>query len=159
MKRDQGGQATVEFALVIPLIAMMLLLIVQAAVVVREQVMLINGVREAARAAAVDPSADISGIARSASGIASMSVSSSNDGTNITVTGTAEVPIVVPFLKSIRSSVGIDARATFRSETASAGPSRGSTPGSNPGSFRQHGGKQPPRTMLVEWVVSVAALR
>lgn len=117
MKRDQGGQATVEFALVIPLIAMMLLLIVQAAVVVREQVMLINGVREAARAAAVDPSADVTGLTRSASGIGSVSVSTSNDGTSLTVTGTAEVPIVVPFLKSIRSSIGIDARATFRSES------------------------------------------
>ena len=116
MKRDQGGQATVEFALVIPLVAMMLLLIVQAAVVVREQVMLINGVREAARAAAVDPSADITGLTRTASGISPIRVSTSNNGTTITVTANAEVPIVVPFLRSVRSSVGIDAQATFRSE-------------------------------------------
>jgi Flp pilus assembly protein TadG len=120
MKRDQGeqnGQATIEFALVIPLVAIMLLLIVQTAVVVREQVMLINGVREAARAAAVDPSTDVTSVVRSASGLSTVSVSSSDDGASITVSATATVPIVIPVLRSFRKSVSLDARATMRAES------------------------------------------
>lgn len=50
------GQAAVEVALVLPLVALLLLLIVQAGSVVRDQVLVVHAAREAARAAAVDPS-------------------------------------------------------------------------------------------------------
>lgn len=113
---EQSGQATVEFALVVPLIAIMMLLIVQAGIVVREQVMLINGVRQAARAAAVDPSVDATAITRSSSGIGSAMATTSNSGTDITVFGSARVPIVVPGLSSLVQAVSIDATATMRVE-------------------------------------------
>ena len=53
--RDEG-QATVELALVLPVVAACLLLVVQVALVVRDQVLVVHASREAAREAAVDPS-------------------------------------------------------------------------------------------------------
>ena len=51
----ERGQATVEFALVMPLIVFGLLAILQVGLVVRDQVAVIHAAREAARAASVDP--------------------------------------------------------------------------------------------------------
>jgi Flp pilus assembly protein TadG len=53
-RRPDGGQATVELALLLPLVAVLLLSLVQAAVVARDQVLVTHAAREAARAAAVD---------------------------------------------------------------------------------------------------------
>jgi Flp pilus assembly protein TadG len=116
-RSDERGQATVEFALVIPLIAIMMLLIVQAGLIVREQVMLINGVREGARAAAVDPATDTTFVTRSSSGIMNAIVDSTNDGTDVRVHATAKVLIVVPGLRAWRDSFTIEASATMRNET------------------------------------------
>lgn len=55
--RAAGGQAAVEVALVMPVVAVLLLAVVQVALVVRDQVLVVHAAREAARAAAVDPSA------------------------------------------------------------------------------------------------------
>jgi hypothetical protein len=49
----QRGQATVELALVLPMLLLALLLLVQVALVVRDQVRVVHAAREAARAAAV----------------------------------------------------------------------------------------------------------
>lgn len=49
---DQG-QSTVEFALILPLVVIVVLFIVQAGFVVRDQVLVSHAAREAARAAAV----------------------------------------------------------------------------------------------------------
>jgi len=58
------GQATVEFALVLPVLVLALLAIVQVALVVRDQVTVVHAAREAARAASVD--ADPGAAARAA---------------------------------------------------------------------------------------------
>lgn len=57
--RDERGQAATELALVLPLVALLALFLVQAGLVVRDQVLVTNAAREGARAAAVeaDPSA------------------------------------------------------------------------------------------------------
>src|SRR5687768_8593816 len=58
MRRADGGdqgQATVEFALLLPLVMMALLAIVQVGLVVRDQVAVVHAAREAARAAGVSP--------------------------------------------------------------------------------------------------------
>jgi Flp pilus assembly protein TadG len=52
-RRGDGGQATVELALVLPVFVMLLLLLVQVGVLVRDQVLVIHAAREGARAAAV----------------------------------------------------------------------------------------------------------
>jgi Flp pilus assembly protein TadG len=54
LRADDRGQATVEFALCLPLVVLLLLLVVQVGVIVRGQVLVTHAAREAARAAAVD---------------------------------------------------------------------------------------------------------
>ncbi|MFN8027602.1 MAG: TadE family protein [Acidimicrobiia bacterium] len=49
------GQATVEFAFVLPLLVLGMLAIVQTALVVRDQLGVVHAAREGARAASVDP--------------------------------------------------------------------------------------------------------
>lgn len=51
--REDRGQATVELALVLPLVAILLLVVVQMGMVVRDRVLVTHASREAARAAAV----------------------------------------------------------------------------------------------------------
>jgi Flp pilus assembly protein TadG len=50
-----SGQATVELAMVLPLVAVLVLTVVQVAAVTRAQVLVTHAAREGARAAAVDP--------------------------------------------------------------------------------------------------------
>ncbi|HEY4402604.1 MAG TPA: TadE family protein [Acidimicrobiia bacterium] len=54
LKRE-AGQATVEFAVLMPLVLMAALIVLQVAFVVRDQVAVVHAAREAARAASVDP--------------------------------------------------------------------------------------------------------
>jgi hypothetical protein len=56
---EERGQATVELALVLPLVAVLMLAIVQAAVVARDQILVTHAAREAARAAAVDDDPEV----------------------------------------------------------------------------------------------------
>ena len=51
----QRGQATVEFAFVLPLIVLAALAVIQVGLVVRDQLGVVHAAREAARAASVDP--------------------------------------------------------------------------------------------------------
>ncbi len=53
--RSQRGQATVEFALVLPAVAIVVLLVFQAMVLGNQFLLVANAAREAARAAIVDP--------------------------------------------------------------------------------------------------------
>ena len=50
----ESGQATVEFALVLPLVVVLILAVLQTALVVRDYVATVHAAREAARAASVD---------------------------------------------------------------------------------------------------------
>jgi hypothetical protein len=51
----QRGQATVEMAVILPVVVMLLLLTVQVGLVARDRVMVVNAARVAARTASVDP--------------------------------------------------------------------------------------------------------
>lgn len=53
--RLDGGQATVELALGLPVVVLGLLLVLQLALVGRDQLLLTHSTREGARAASVDP--------------------------------------------------------------------------------------------------------
>jgi hypothetical protein len=53
--RREGGQATVEFAILLPLIVLAALAVIQVGLVVRDQMGVVHAAREAARAASVDP--------------------------------------------------------------------------------------------------------
>lgn len=54
-RREDGGQATVELALVLPLVCLLFLALVQVGVVVYTQLVVVHAAREGVRAAAVDP--------------------------------------------------------------------------------------------------------
>ena len=54
----ESGQATVEFALLLPLVVFMILAVLQTALVVRDYVATVHAAREAARAASVDRGPD-----------------------------------------------------------------------------------------------------
>jgi hypothetical protein len=54
-RERECGQATVEFAFVLPLVVLALLAVVQVGLVVRDQLGVVYAAREAARAASVDP--------------------------------------------------------------------------------------------------------
>ena len=49
------GQATVEFALLLPIIVFVFLALIQVALLVRDRLAVVHAAREAARAASVDP--------------------------------------------------------------------------------------------------------
>ncbi len=55
IRRRERGQATVEFALLLPLVVMAALAVVQVALIVRDHVATVAAAREAARSASVDP--------------------------------------------------------------------------------------------------------
>jgi len=57
-RKGQGGSAALEFALVFPLILLLLLALVQVGVLARDQLLLTQASRAGAREAAVDPSAE-----------------------------------------------------------------------------------------------------
>ncbi len=57
-ERGDGGQASVELALVLPLVMILLLAVAQLGLLVRDQILVVHAAREAAREAAVDPAAD-----------------------------------------------------------------------------------------------------
>ena len=50
----EGGQATVEFAFLLPLVVFAALAVIQIGLVVRDQMDVVHAAREAARAASVD---------------------------------------------------------------------------------------------------------
>lgn len=52
--RTSDGQATVEMALIMPLVVLAMLAVIQVALVVRAQVLVVHAAREAARTASVD---------------------------------------------------------------------------------------------------------
>ena len=56
--RDERGQSTVEFALIIPLIIVVLLAVIQVALVAYAQLSISHIARETARAVSVDPTVD-----------------------------------------------------------------------------------------------------
>jgi hypothetical protein len=51
----ERGQATVEFAFLLPLVVLAVLAVIQVGLVVRDQLGVVHAAREAARAASVDP--------------------------------------------------------------------------------------------------------
>ncbi len=116
------GQATVELALVLPVLALLLLGVLVIGVVATAQVSLENAAREAARAAAVEPSdaheraLDSARRAHNGSGLA---VTVEVGAAHVTVRLGADVPVVsmIPGLSSRR----LRADATFRREDL-AGP-------------------------------------
>jgi hypothetical protein len=117
----ERGQATVELALALPLICLMVLVVVQAGLVVRDQVLLVHAAREGARVAAIDGD---HARALAAAGDATalqperLSGSVTRHGDLITVELRYRSPIVVPVLRRARTDVTLVAVVTMHDESA-----------------------------------------
>jgi Flp pilus assembly protein TadG len=121
-RRQEGGQATVEVALLLPLVATMLLGVVQVGLVVRDQVLVVHAAREAARAAAVDPTvaaarAGAEGAARLDPARLDVELDGSTDpGGRLTVTVRYRSPTAVPLVGQLLGDRTLTAQATMRVE-------------------------------------------
>ena len=115
-RRADAAQATVEFALVLPVLAMLLLLLGQVLLVAHDQLLVTHAAREAARAAAVadgDAAAAARAAARRAGSLddGSLTTSVARTGDRVTVTvsygGTDSLPLLGPIVDDLvlRASV------------------------------------------------------
>ena len=117
MKREQG-QATVELALLLPLLALVTLAVVQVGLVARDRVALTHIAREAARAAVIDPSvANVRAAAARASSLETGRLRVSvRDGDDVTVTVTYRSPTDVPLIGALVGDVTFTERFVGRTE-------------------------------------------
>ncbi|MGH9279213.1 MAG: TadE/TadG family type IV pilus assembly protein [Acidimicrobiales bacterium] len=120
--KAEGGQAAVELALVLPLLAVLLLVLVQVGLVVREQILVVHAAREAAREAAVDPSpgaARDAALASSDLDPARLSIvvqGRGGAGSRVQVTARYGPPTALPLLGAALSQMHLEATATMRVE-------------------------------------------
>jgi hypothetical protein len=120
--RPDHGQATVELALVLPLVAGLLLAIVQAGVLARDQILVTHAAREAVRAAAVDN--DRVAVRRAAEQAGPLVtdrldvqvVERGEVGGRVRVVVRYDAPTGVPLVGALVRDVMLDAAATMRVE-------------------------------------------
>ena len=93
---EDRGQSTVEFALILPLVALVVLCVVQAGFVVRDQLLVSHAAREAARAASVSET-DRAGAALRAARQAGSLESDRLSGTVSVTDGGGSVRVVITY--------------------------------------------------------------
>ena len=113
-RRGQDGQATVEFALVLPLLGLVLLAVVQIGVVVDAQIRTTHAAREGARAAAVG--AEAVDAARRALGRGDPAVEVSSDGAVVRVSVVHLQETSVPLVGRLLGDIELRAEATMLRE-------------------------------------------
>ncbi len=120
--RGQRGQATVEFALVLPLVVVVALIVVQTALVAKDALLVEHAAREAARAAAVEPTP---GVARQAAvnagaldpaRLSSQLGGGTARGDRLTATVTYRSPTNVPLVGRFVGDIELRAEVTMRVE-------------------------------------------
>jgi len=120
--RGDGGQASVELALVLPLVMILLLAVVHLGLLVRDQILVVHAAREAAREAAVDPAADAprrAAVASSTLTDSRMTVTSTGrgaPGSRVRVEVTYRSSTGVPLLGAAVGDLTLRASATMRVE-------------------------------------------
>jgi len=121
-ERGDGGQASVELALVLPLVMMLLLAVVQIGLLVRDQILVVHAAREAVREAAVDPAADAprrAALASSTLADGRLTVTSTGRGavgSRVRVEVAYRATTGVPLLGAALGDVTLRASATMRVE-------------------------------------------
>lgn len=119
----EGGQATVEVALVLPLIIALVMLTAQVGLVVRNEVLVIHAAREAARAAAVtqdDPLGAARRAAQEAGPLAKERLSvrlEEPTGDRVRVEVSFEDPTDLPLIGRLLPTVRHSVATTMRRET------------------------------------------
>ena len=121
---DRGGgargQATLELALVLPLVLAITLLVVQVGLVVRDQQLVLNAAREGARSAATDPVAAAARQAAVNSGDLDadrLDVVLASDAASVTVTVTYRSATDVPLVGPLLGDVTLTESVTMHRET------------------------------------------
>jgi len=111
--RDRG-QATVELALVLPLVLVVLLGCLQVVEVLVEQVRLVHVVRDGARAAAVSAEPEVA--ARAVTGAQRIRLDVTSTDTTVEVTGWADVRTDVPLIGRLIPDITLRERLTMTVE-------------------------------------------
>jgi Flp pilus assembly protein TadG len=118
----EQGQAAVELALVLPLVAFLLLVLLQVGLIVRDQVLVVHAAREGAREAAVDPAPgapQAAAAAASALDPARLDVDVAGRGavgSRVRVTARYRSPTAVPLVGAFLHDLVLEASATMRVE-------------------------------------------
>ena len=118
----ERGQAAVETALVLPLIMAVVLVLVQIGLLVRDQILVVHATREAARAAAVDPTTETAtAAATAATGLDPVRMQVATDGSRTTggllrVTVRYRPKTAVPLVGRLFPAVTIQEALTVRVE-------------------------------------------
>ena len=121
--RGDEGQATVELALVLPLVAALLLLVLQVGLVLRDHLLVAHAAREAARAAAVadgDPSAAQRAATRAGdldAGRMAVATRTVDGGARVAVHVTYQSPTDVPLVGLLLPDVRVSGDAVMQLET------------------------------------------
>lgn len=119
---SQRGQATVELALCLPLVALLLGVLVQAGMIVSDQTRLWHAADEAARQAVVDPDPSRIEQAAERSGLAPVALSIDprspyrSQGQPLTVSLHYRPPALLPVLDPFVGQIELHASATMRIE-------------------------------------------
>lgn len=120
LRRRSGdsGQATVEFALALPFVVMLVLGVVQVVVVVRDQLAVGAAAREGARAASVaaDPAGAAQRAATQAISLSPLRVGTVSSADAVTVTVSYVNDTSVALIGHLISSVDLDASVTMAYE-------------------------------------------
>jgi Flp pilus assembly protein TadG len=116
-RRADRGQATVEVALLLPLVALLLVGVAQVALVARDLNLVMHAAREAVRAAAVDddPAAPRRAAER-AGPLVPGRLDRGEPGSTVTATVTYDSPVRVPVMSALVDDVRLQAQATMRVE-------------------------------------------
>ena len=120
--RRQGGQATLELALTLPVLALLLAALVEVGLVVTDQARLWHAAREAARVAAVDPDHEDVATAAERPGLRPLDIAVSPDprvrrqGDPVTVQVRYSPDSRVPLFGSLLERVELKAAAVMRIE-------------------------------------------
>ncbi len=143
--RIERGQATVELALVLPVVAVVAMALLDLGLVLRDNVLCVHAAREAARALAVGE--DPVSAARRRSGLGS-ALSVSADASTGTATVELDLAARLPVLGRLLRGAKLRQSATMRMEVMRAPPR-------SPEGRTEEGEGE----LFVERLVSVAALR
>ena len=118
VKSSEAGQSTVEFALIIPVVAIFLMLILQVGLVVRQKILVTNSSREAARILSVENDFGKATMkAKETVNGAEVIISRpANQGEYLTVTIKDVVKSKMPILGVIFPDISVTSKTTMRVE-------------------------------------------
>lgn len=124
----EAGESMVEFALVLPVLLLVLVGVVQFALVHHAQNVVTTAAQEGARIAAAEGGDSLQGAERTrgvlASGLGStgdeFEVAATDDGETVTVRASGDYPLILPWLGS--RDIELDAISSVRKEGFRSGP-------------------------------------